>query len=647
MKKLLLFLAVLVAAFVPFVPKAQAQTGGTIPTIENGPYIWGGINVYTQGNLQLLTRYPPCPTSEYVSGYDETFNPTCSAPAGSAQTAVISQCAAGSDEFATFNNCASLLPNGGTLDARSLGAQTLTVSTPLTLLSSASRPITLLLDPATKFTINTVFTSGSITAGTACAVPVGQGSAIVVTHFNSPIQGNFLAGSSLQTFDVVCNADQSGAQESFVLDGVGVVGNFQATMKGSLIHLKNIFVPTLVANSGTYTPYGNGLTVEGGSDNVFLNDSFSDASTFGPHPSQNYVGNVVTLTGVDNVSFVGGAIQDNGPHNPLLVIQGFSSTFGSAGKNAISVHFNNVDIETAPATVGSFTGAAPDVTPVQETDGTDIVFDHMTVFGDVNPSAGTALIELLSSGPNGQIKGPVEVDNLAVYQVSEWTGRFLIVNSNPGVAPSLASVLPETNGPSLGIGKYRWEGSQVADDSVIDYLDNQIVANEIDVKLNVEPAQFSSLPSCTTSLEGQIASVTDSSTKVWGSTITGGGSNHISAYCNGSAWTVSGASFGASQPVSQAMTICASGCTHTATICTTSALAWANGQCSVGNFTWPILFSDTNYAVTCQAGPTTSGAGAVFAVVDSKATNQITIFLQSATATAATTNEIDCVGIHN
>jgi hypothetical protein len=581
-------------------------------------------------------------------GAGVTYSPasnSCINP--SSQVVVPGQCTQGADVFATLNNCATLLPNGGTIDTRALGAANYTVTTPLTALATASRPITLWLDPSTQFTINTVFSSGSITARTACAVPVGQGSAIWVPKFNSPIQGNFLAGPLLQTFDLVCNADQSGAQESFVLDGVGAVGNFQAVMKGSLIHLKNIFVPTVVENSGTYTPYGNGLTVEGGSDNIFLNDSFSDASTFGPHPSQNYVGNVVTLTCTDNVTFLGGAIQDNGPHNNLLVVQGFSATACSAGFNAISTHFYNVDFEIAPATIGSFSGHATDVTPFQLTDNSDTLIDHLTVFGNAGTDQ-TTLVEILSSGANGQIRGPVEIDNIAVLaSISHWTGLPLVANTNPGVAPSLASIVGVTNGPSLAVSKYRWTGSGGNGDSATDYLDYQNVASETAEDLNVVPVAFASLPSCTTGLQGKIRAVTDSTTKIWGSTITGGGTLHVQAYCDGSAWTVSGASFGSSQPLSQAMTICASGCTQTATICTTSALAWANGQCSVGTFTWPTLFSDLNYGVTCQAGITTSGAGAVFAVVDSKSTSQITVFLQSATATAATTSEIDCTAIHN
>jgi hypothetical protein len=39
---------------------------------------------------------------------------------------------------------------------------------------------------------------------------------------------------------------------------------------------------------------------------------------------------------------------------------------------------------------------------------------------------------------------------------------------------------------------------------------------------------------------GTIAVVTDSTTNTWGATITGGGSDLVLAFCNGTAWTVIG-----------------------------------------------------------------------------------------------------------
>jgi hypothetical protein len=49
---------------------------------------------------------------------------------------------------------------------------------------------------------------------------------------------------------------------------------------------------------------------------------------------------------------------------------------------------------------------------------------------------------------------------------------------------------------------------------------------------------FARLATCTAGIEGTHMPVTDSSTNTWGAVVTGGGANHIDAYCNGSNWTV-------------------------------------------------------------------------------------------------------------
>lgn len=56
--------------------------------------------------------------------------------------------------------------------------------------------------------------------------------------------------------------------------------------------------------------------------------------------------------------------------------------------------------------------------------------------------------------------------------------------------------------------------------------------------LGTKPVTFATLPACAAGTEGYRAAVTDSSTATYGATITGGGSNHIPGYCNGSVWVV-------------------------------------------------------------------------------------------------------------
>lgn len=49
---------------------------------------------------------------------------------------------------------------------------------------------------------------------------------------------------------------------------------------------------------------------------------------------------------------------------------------------------------------------------------------------------------------------------------------------------------------------------------------------------------FANLPACASGLEGTMRAVTDSATATWGATITGSSTNHVLAYCDGTAWTV-------------------------------------------------------------------------------------------------------------
>jgi hypothetical protein len=49
----------------------------------------------------------------------------------------------------------------------------------------------------------------------------------------------------------------------------------------------------------------------------------------------------------------------------------------------------------------------------------------------------------------------------------------------------------------------------------------------------LKPQTFASLTGCSGTIEGTVASVTDSSTATWGAAITGSSTNHVLAYCDG------------------------------------------------------------------------------------------------------------------
>ena len=82
----------------------------------------------------------------------------------------------------------------------------------------------------------------------------------------------------------------------------------------------------------------------------------------------------------------------------------------------------------------------------------------------------------------------------------------------------------------LGFGRTQDYGLYVSDSK--SYLGNT---------LRIGPAAFSALPSCVSGLEGTMRPVTDSTTATWGATITGTGTHHVLAYCDGTNWTVAAA----------------------------------------------------------------------------------------------------------
>lgn len=56
--------------------------------------------------------------------------------------------------------------------------------------------------------------------------------------------------------------------------------------------------------------------------------------------------------------------------------------------------------------------------------------------------------------------------------------------------------------------------------------------------LRIDPTAFRNLPPCESGRQGMLKPVSDSNTNSWGASITGGGSDHVLAYCDGTSWTV-------------------------------------------------------------------------------------------------------------
>jgi hypothetical protein len=75
-------------------------------------------------------------------------------------------------------------------------------------------------------------------------------------------------------------------------------------------------------------------------------------------------------------------------------------------------------------------------------------------------------------------------------------------------------------------------------DSTNTYGDSEIADFALTLQSSSPPTIFTSVLACSAELEGQQALISDSNTATWGATITGGGSNHVLGYCDGTNWTV-------------------------------------------------------------------------------------------------------------
>jgi hypothetical protein len=100
-------------------------------------------------------------------------------------------------------------------------------------------------------------------------------------------------------------------------------------------------------------------------------------------------------------------------------------------------------------------------------------------------------------------------------------------NTCSSQAISLNGVSAGSEGPAAGIS--------AESNGNLDAL----VADGSTIRSCGTPKIFSKFPACGSTNEGACAVITDSTTVTWGATITGGSTNHVLGYCDGSNWTVS------------------------------------------------------------------------------------------------------------
>lgn len=154
--------------------------------------------------------------------------------------------------------------------------------------------------------------------------------------------------------------------------------------------------------------------------------------------------------------------------------------------------------------------------------------------------ANTATLTLGSSNQNWATLGTGIVKNTTT------TGALTIAAAGtdyvaPGGAGSISGLttgfLPKAASATTLNNSHIDDGITTA--STITMTENLVVntggpINSAQLGTNI----FSALPTCAGGTEGTWAPVPDSTTATWGATVTGGSTNHILAYCDGTNWTV-------------------------------------------------------------------------------------------------------------
>jgi hypothetical protein len=119
-------------------------------------------------------------------------------------------------------------------------------------------------------------------------------------------------------------------------------------------------------------------------------------------------------------------------------------------------------------------------------------------------------------------------------------GVLNIPNYSTGSGTVTTSGTPTTGFISLFTGSTVIGNSHLDDgitnSGAITSSEPVVVTGGFGIQLSV--STFASLPTCNSGAEGTTAGVNDSTTNTWGATITGSGTNHVLAYCDGTQYTV-------------------------------------------------------------------------------------------------------------
>ena len=203
----------------------------------------------------------------------------------------------------------------------------------------------------------------------------------------------------------------------------------------------------------------------------------------------------------------------------------------------------------APLASPTFTGTVAGITAAMV--GLGNVTNDTQTKASIVPNTGLVAGKILVVNSGATAYSPVAVSGDSTMTSA---GAVANVKVNGGAIPASATVLGSNGSNQIVSATVQGNGTKVqlstgttttnrltkhdANGNIIDsgVTESSGGFNGVGFGTNL----FAALPACVSGTEGYMAAVTDSTTNTWGATITGGGSTHVAAYCDGSVWTVMG-----------------------------------------------------------------------------------------------------------
>ena len=180
----------------------------------------------------------------------------------------------------------------------------------------------------------------------------------------------------------------------------------------------------------------------------------------------------------------------------------------------------------------------------------------LSVYGlelDVNIPSGltaTNLAGIIITGGESTSTFPSDASAILVTNKWQWP---VALDCNHGSTSYCIFADGQTAGPTPSslIGLQSWDANTQVHIAQLQEVNSATSGSTIYGILNVgqkgandvvRPAgvarTYSTLPPCGSAFEGTMAPVTDSTTITWGATVSGSGTDHVMAYCDGANWTV-------------------------------------------------------------------------------------------------------------